>query len=88
MGNSVKKKEFTAFDEMAIIRALDSLERASAIDIHPKSVVMHPDFFSKWVSDKHPEFFPATQELKFGRVPLKISTQVETWGILTEPYNI
>ncbi len=82
MGNSI-----TAFDDMKIVRALDDLDRASAIEIHPKSIIMHPEFFSKWVSDKHPEFFPATKELKFGNIPLKISTQVKTWGILTEPYQ-
>ena len=87
MGNSIRKKT-TAFDDMKIVRALDDLDRASAIEVHPKSIIMHPEFFSKWVSDKHPEFFPATKELKFGNIPLKISTQVETWGILTEPYNI
>ncbi len=82
MGNSV-----TAFDEMAIIRALDQLERASAIDLLPKKIIMHPDFFSKWVQNKHPEFYPPTQELKFGSTALKISTQVKTWGIMMEPYQ-
>ena len=75
-------------DELHLIRVLDRLDKASAIDIYPTIILMHPDVFIEWVKRKHPEFYPAKDELKYGRFKIKITPLVETWGIIAEPHDI
>ena len=84
----MKKHKYSGFDDMQIIRVLDKLEKASAIDIRPTIILMHPKFFLDWFTSKQPLFFPPKDEFKFGSFQIKITPLVRTWGIITEPYGI
>jgi len=80
-------KTTVGFDELEIIRTLERIERATAIGVRVSKILMHPEFFTDWITTKHPDFFPPKNELKFGVYPLKITNHVKKWGLVIESYD-
>ena len=63
-------------------RLLQQLETASALDIHPTGLLLHPKYMESFVRD-HGDMYNMAQ--KYYGMDIILTTKVKTWGFVIEP---